>query len=458
MKWVPHNYQHLALEFTQSHPESGLFLRPGLGKTSISLSLIKRLKRQGQFKGALIIAPLRPAYLVWPAEVEKWDNFQSLSWCILHEKEKDEYFDEGRYDLYFMNPEGLPWLLRKLHNKRATSWPFDTLIIDESTKFKNPSSQRVKLLKKIAPKFKRRHLLTGTPAPKGLMDLFGQFLIMDGGKTFGTKIGSFRKKYFYKSGYMGHDWKMFPRSQEQIHRAIAPSIIQMRAEDYLELPQLVINKVLIELPPDAREAYNKIEKDFRVDFTEGRVTAMNAGVVSSKCRQIASGGVYLDGQEQTWKHVHLEKAKACADILEELQGNPALVAYEWRHDLDRLERSFGQGIPTIRGRMSMARTRAIEQQWNRGESSLLFGQHTAIALGLNLQGAGNTIIVHTLPWNFETWDQLICRIYRQGQKSKQVFVHALVARKTIDEAVWTSLQERNGVHISLFDALKEYWG
>jgi SNF2 family DNA or RNA helicase len=457
MKRIPRKFQERSKNFMRNHESSGLFLEPGLGKTSISLSLVKLLKQISETRGVLVIAPLRPAYLVWPAEVEKWDEFKHLSWCILHGNEKDEYFDEGGYDLYFMNPEGLPWLIRKLHGKRYTSWPFDCLIVDESTKFKNPSSQRVKLLKRIAPKFKRRHLLTGTPAPKGLMDLFGQFLIMDGGKTFGTKIGSFRKKYFYKSGYMGHDWKLFPRSAEQIHKAIAPSVLQMKAEDYLELPELIINKVPIELPPDAREAYNKIEKDFRIDFAEGRVTAMNAGVVSSKCRQIASGGVYLDGQEQTWKHVHLEKAKACADILEELQGNPALVAYEWRHDLDRLEKSFGQGIPTIRGRLSMSRTRAIEQRWNRGESPLLFGQHTAIALGLNLQGAGNTIIIHTLPWNYETFYQLIRRIYRQGQKSKQVFVHALVARKTIDEAVWTSLQERNGIHISLFDALKEYW-
>lgn len=451
-----HQYQRRAHDFIDDTPESGLFLEPGLGKTGISLDLIRTLKKRGGFKGALVITPLRPAYLVWPKEMRKWDDFKCLSYTILHGENKDANFEKKR-DVYIMNPEGLDWLLDKLHGKRRTSWPFNVLIVDESTKFKRTSTKRFGYLKQIAYKFDRRHILTGTPAPKGLLDLFGQFRIMDDGKTLGREITKFKKRYFYKSGFMGKELKPSPSGEKKLKALIAPKVVQMKAEDYLELPELIINKVFIELPKETRAHYNDMEKKFLLLFQEGKVTAANAGILSSKCRQIASGGVYLDAEEQTWKNLHFEKVKAAQDLVEELQGNPALLAYEFKHDLDRLQKTFGTGIPTIRSRMSMARTKQVEDKWNKGEIELLFGQHTTVALGLNLQESGNTMIVHTLPWSYETWYQLIRRIYRQGQKSKQVFVHVLLAKNTVDELVWKSLQEDNGTHVSLFDSLKDYW-
>jgi hypothetical protein len=456
-QWVPHDYQKRTIEFLFDHHESGAFLEPGLGKTSIFLELINLLKVEGGFRGALVIVPIRPMYLVWPKEMRKWANFRGLSYTILHGKEKDENFKKKR-DIYLINPEGLDWLLDRLYGMRRTHWPFNVLGVDESTKVKHPSSLRSKNVKAIAPKFDRRHLLTGTPAPKGLLDVFGQFLIMDGGKTFGTTITSYRKKYFYKSGFQGHKYAPFTYGIDRIHKAMAVRALTMKAEDYLELPELIINRHYIELPEGARSQYNELEKKLRLDFKEGRVTVANAGILSLKCRQMASGGIYLDGiDEQRWKNVHDEKSKACFDLVEEIQGNQALLAYEFRHDLDRLQKTFGASIPTIKSKMSMARTKQVEDRWNRGEIDLLFGQHTAVALGLNLQESGNRLIVHTLPWSYETWYQLVRRLYRQGQKSKKVFVDVILAKNTVDEDVWESLQVHNGTHISLFEALKRRW-
>jgi SNF2 family DNA or RNA helicase len=455
MRRKPHGYQTRAEDFLFDNLESGAFLEPGLGKTGISLALIKRLKAEGGFRGALVVAPLRPCYLVWPREMRKWKDFNSLSYTILHGKDKDANYLKKR-DVYIINPEGLDWLLDKLYNVRRDKWPFNVLIVDESTKFKHPGSQRSENLKSIAFKIKRKHLLTGTPAPNGLKDLFGQYLIMDEGKTFGTTKSGFEKRYFYKSGYMRKELKPLPRGQKEIYKAMESTAISMKAEDYLELPDLIINKIEIELPPRARVMYDKLHKELLLKFKDGKVTAANAGVLSSKCRQMACGGVYLDAEEKTWKNVHTAKTEACFDLVEQLQGNPALLAYEFKHDLDRLEKTFGKGIPAIKSRMSMSRTQAVESSWNKGEIPLLFGQHTSVALGLNLQDAGNTIIVHTLPWSYETWYQLIRRIYRQGQKNKKVFVHALVMKKTVEEVVWQSLTEDEGTHISLFQALGEY--
>lgn len=458
MKRKPRKYQQRGHDFIYDNPESGLFLEPGLGKTGISLHLCKTLKENQEMKGALIIAPLRPCYLVWPKEIRKWDEFKDLSHTVLHGTQKDSHFDGPKKDLYIMNPDGLPWLLRKLHGRRVTSWPFDVLIIDESTKFKRTQSKRFKNLKKIAFKFKRRHILTGTPAPRGLMDLFGQFLIMNEGKTFGKEITKFKSRYFYKTGYQGFEYKLYDGAKERIHKLMAPWVIQMKAEDYLELPELIINPLYVELPKSTREQYEKMEKILRLDFEEGRVTAVNAGILSSKCRQIACGGIYLDGEDQKWKNLHFEKAKAVEDLIDEFQGNQALVAYEFRHDLDRLTQTLGN-LPCIKGRMTISRMQEYEGKWNKGDIPVLLGQHTAIALGLNIQEGGNNLIIHTLPWSYETYYQLIRRLYRDGQKAKQVFVHVIMAKNCpVEQAVWKSLQGDEKTHLSLFDALKSYWG
>lgn len=452
MKLIPHPYQRRAKQFMYDNPYAGLFLAPGLGKTSISMSVIKRLIATGDIKACLVIAPLRPCYLVWPKEKDKWDQFNNMTVRVLHGPDKgDELLKPA--DVYVINPEGLSWLFGALKGRR--SWPFDMLIVDESTKFKHPDTKRFKILKAKLGKFKRRYILTGTPAANGLMDLFGQMYVMDEGNTLGKFITHYRKRYFYQAGFKGFEWKLQVGAEDLIHEAIAPRVIQMRAEDYLNLPELIINDVWVDLPPAAMVAYRKMEKILRSDFEAGRVTAANAAVCSSKCRQIASGGIYLDvGQEM--HQIHYAKAQAVAEIVEELSGNPVLIAYEFRHDLVRLKETLGN-VPHVGGKVTMSRTREIERGWNAGEYPILLGQPQTMATGLNLQESGSAIIWHTLTWNMENYDQFNRRVWRQGQKSKRVIVHRILARNTVDLVVASAISSKQLNQEALFDAITDYW-
>ena len=450
-RWVPHEYQKKAIRFLLERDYGGLFQEPGLGKTAETLAVLKRLKLRGKNKSALIIAPLRPCYLVWPKEIKKWGNFNSLSYCILHGKDKEL---KPGYDIYIINPDGLDWLFNTALY-RSRNWPFDILVVDESTKFKHTDTQRFKVLKPRLKKFSKRYILTGSPASNGLKDLFGQMWVMDLGQTFGTEKGKFEKRYFYKGGFKGKVLKPYPASADRIHRAIAPSVLQMSALDYLKMPEIIINDVFVELPPAARKAYNEMEEVLRVNFEAGRVTAANLAVSMGKCRQIASGGIYLDAGGS--HHVHQAKTEAVEELMEELSGNSALVAYEFHHDLDRLLKLFGKNTPHISGGVSMRRTVQIEKEWNEGEHTVLLVQPQSASLGLNLQGNCSCVIWHTLTYRYDDYDQLIRRVWRQGQKSKRVMVHRIIAKDTIDEVVSKTLESKGKGQQALFDSIQEYW-
>ena len=412
--------------------------------------MLKRLKLRGKTKAALVIAPLRPCYLVWPKEIDKWDNFD-FSYSILHGKTK--VLKPG-YDIYIINPEGLDWLFNTaLFRKR--DWPFDILIVDESHKFKHTNTQRFKVLKPRLKKFKKRFILTGSPASTGLKDLFGQMFVVDQGTTFGTEKGKFEKRFFYKGGYKGHVLKPYPASADRIHRLIAPSVLQMSAQDYLKMPEIVYNDVIVELPPAARKAYLNMEAVLRADFAAGRVTAANVAVAIGKCRQIASGGIYLDNGDT--HHIHTAKLDALEDLIEELSGQPALIAYEYHHDLERLRNLFGMDTPYIGQGVSMKKTVMIEQKWNDGEYDKLLVQPQSGSLGLNLQGNCACVIWHTLTHRYDDYDQLNRRIWRQGQKAKRVMVHRIIAKGTVDEVVSKALKAKGAGQQALYNSITEYW-
>lgn len=744
MKWLPRKFQRKSVNFCLDRKNAGLFLEPGLGKTSITYAVVKRLKLRGKNKAVLVITPLRPAYLTWPNEARKWENFHDLKVTILHGKEKDNRLWEPA-DVYIINPEGLKWLFGALKGKR--NWPFDVLFVDECfstgtlvsipggevpieslkvgdlvntdlgprpvldvstrkvqnlvqlrlssgrsirctkdhpfftdvgwvcagdlngrilldqekmsglwnlgqgievqdkdweresvllqilrsekeipglprisrvsfpkdvpyeegkplleqgktlgrgsqeksipelqiqkegvsissegeryrddsvriptstgyteqfsmelpdflgetakrlsyqlqgrlwesrnsgsdrsgrkfpqsnecqssrpkegpkisgirvvsvknnqsggmedvwnlkvagcprffaegvlvhncTKFKHSNTARFRLLKKKLYKFTRRYILTGSATANGLMDLFGQCYVMDEGETFGDSITHFKKTYFRKSGFMGFDWKLKKGADKKIHRKIAPKVLQMSAEDYLDLPELIFNDIWVNLPAPAMVEYKKMEKDLRADFVAGRVTAANAAIKTSKCRQIASGSVYIDGLQKTSAIVHTAKMDALVDLLEEMSGQPALIGYEFKHELEYLKKTLGRSTPSISGGVSMTATQKIERQWNRGELPLLLAQASAAALGLNLQECGNTVIWFTLTHKFDDYDQLIRRIWRQGQKSKSVIVHRILAKNTIDVAMAASLKVKDNDQRSFYKAINEYW-
>lgn len=448
--WKPHAYQRKAVKFMLQNSCAALFLDPGLGKTSITLESVKILKHEGMVDKVLIIAPLRVVYSVWPKEMAKWKNFEKMTISILHGKDKEKNLAKEA-DVYIINPEGLSWLL--VH-KDFKKMGFDMLVVDESSKFKSTSSKRFKTLRPILPSFNRRYILTGSPAPNGLLDLFGQIYILDLGAALGRYITNYRSRFFYPTGFGGYEWKLQDGAEDRIQKQIRPLVLRLDADDYLDLPELIINPVEVELDKKAWAIYKEMEDELIAAIEDGDVVAVNAAVATGKCSQIANGGIY-DGDGKPF-FIHDLKAQAVADIVDELNGTPALVAYEYGHDLDRLRKVLGSDTPYIGGGVTPAKAAGIETAWNRGEIPVLLGQPQSIAHGLNLQNAGNHVIWHSLTWNFENYDQFIRRVRRQGSKHKRVFVHHIIAKDTVDEIKLMALNRKFRTQKDLFDALNRF--
>ncbi len=483
--WKPHSYQKKAIKFLLEHAAAGLFLDPGLGKTSITLGAFKILKAKKVASRMLVIAPLRPATLVWPAEVEKWADFNGLKLVVLHGPKKEKLLDADA-DIFVINPEGLDWLFDVKKERRVTRGGaervevtvdlkkrfsrlgVDTLVVDEATKFKHSTSQRFKIIKLVLDEFDRRWALTGSPAAGGLMDLFGIMYIVDCGRALGQYITQYRNAYFNATGYGGYTWVPQPGAKERIFERIAPTVLRMDADDYLELPQVVSSVCPIILPEKVRRMYDELEDEFITELEEKglKILAPNTGASLIKCRQIANGGIYLDREidakgrkvgAREWVNLHDEKVQAAMDYRDEILGNQLLVTYDFEHDLDRLLLGFGKDTPYFGGGMSPKQAKEIEAAWNAGEIQLLLGQIQAIALGLNLQGSdAQHIFMHSLTYNYEDYDQLIRRLRRQGNKEKRIFVKHAVAKDTVDEAMLGTVKRKAGGQNEFFKYLKDY--
>ena len=475
--WTPHAYQKKAVKFLLEHAASVLFLDPGLGKTSITLAAIKILKKKKMVEKVLLIAPLRVCYNVWPKELEKWDDFKDLKIQLLHGPDKAEAL-KADADIYVINPEGLDWLLdaKKTKTKdgkikvevdvrRFKAFGFDALVIDELSKFKHTNTGRFKGLKHVLPTFSRRWGLTGSPAANSIMDLFAQCYVLDQGRTLGPYVTHFRSQYFVPNPHNAYDWVLREGADEEIYKRLAPLALRMAADDYLDMPQLIENRIRIQLPENVRRVYDQLEEDLITQLDQGLVTAATAGVASMKCRQVAAGGIYLNQDVQAlvklpkskreWVNLHTEKVDALADLVDELQGSPLLVAYDFGHDLDRIQEKLGREVPYIGGGVSPKRSKELEDLWNAGKLPVLLGHPQSIAFGLNLQEIGNHVAWHTLTWDYELFDQFIRRILRQGNKAKKVFNHLLIAEDTVDEVVFASLRRKKKGQNAFFEALKE---
>lgn len=476
-KWEPHAYMRKAVKFLLEHACAALFLDPGLGKTSITLAAITLLIRKKIINKVLIVAPLRVAGSTWPRELEKWTDFRGLRYVVLHGPKKDQLLQEDA-DIFIINFEGLEWLLNvtKTKNRKGKTnvavdvkkfkkLGFDTLVVDELSKLKNTQTVRFKAIKLVLHTFARRWGLTGSPAANGLLDLFGQTYVIDMGNALGQYITHYRMEYFVPNRD-GFNWDLAEGSEQRIYKALSPLVLRMSAEDYLDLPQEIPNNIFVDLPLAARKVYDELEKDLIAAIENGEVVAANSAVASGKCRQVASGGVYLSPDvtelikpkksEREWALLHHEKTDALVDLVEELQGSPILVAYDFGHDLERIREKFNADVPFIGGGVSLKRSKELEQQWNAGKLPYLFAHPSSIAHGLNLQEAGHHVAWYTLTWNYEDYDQFIKRVLRQGNTSERVFVHHFLARDTIDEyAVLPSLNRKRRGQNALFDGLKE---
>lgn len=406
----------------------------------------KILKQRGLINKALIIAPLRPVYKVWPDEIKKWGDFSEIRYTILHGSKKESALQTAA-DVYIINPEGLKWLFS---HKNLPEW--EVLIVDESTRFKDSSTQRFKVLKPFVQRFTRRWILTGTPAPNGLMDLFGQLYILDLGRSLGRFITHYREEFFVPSGYGGYDWKPRPNAFEEIVERISPLILQMSAEDYLSMPELIVRQVEVTLPPAARKIYNTLEEEFIASLEdETELIALNAASAGTKLRQIANGAVYTG--KETWSTLHDEKLDALEGLLEELNGHPVLLLYEFTHDHDRIMRRFGH-ITSIRNATPANFEKAIDL-FNVGRIPVLLGHPQSMGHGLNMQGACHHVIWFGMTWNLEHYGQAIARVWRQGQENEHVFVYHIVAKDTKDQDVSKVLSRKDRNQGNLQSALKE---
>jgi SNF2 family DNA or RNA helicase len=443
MKWAPKPYQVAALKFIFQNGGSGIFLDPGMGKTSTTLALISSIKE----RPVLIVAPIRPMYKVWPDEIRKWDDFSHLKWTILHGEDKDKRLQEVS-DIYLINPEGLKWFS---YMKGFEKLKPKVLIVDESTKFKDSSTSRFKLLKPHLSKFVRRHILTGEPAPNGYLDLFGQMYIADVGKSLGRFITHYRNQYFYASGYGGYSWVLRQGAKEEIQEAIRPSVMRLAAEDHLDMPELIINDIMIELDENSRRIYTEFEDDFLAEIGNAVVMSTNAAASGSKCRQVANGGVY--DETGFAHHIHDTKTVALVDLVEQLQGNPLLCFYEFKHDLERIKRAF-PSAPCLTG-MSGPKLDRVIDEFNAGAIPVLLAHPASAGHGLNLQGSCHHVCFYGLTWDLDLYHQSYKRVWRQGQSSNRVFVHRILAEKTLDQRVARVLRDKATNQSELLHSLKE---
>lgn len=435
-----HGYQETAVEFAKANKKAALILDMGLGKTAVTLTALQDLVRDFEAFKVLIVAPLRVARSTWPAEVEAWDHIALDYSLLLGSAKEREAAARSAAPLHIINVDNLVWLIDYWGDK----WPYDTLVLDESSLFKSHQTRRFKKLKTRLARLNRVLLLTGTPAPNSLLDLWPQMYLLDQGKRLLRTFSAYRNHYF-TSDYMGYNWTIRPGSHIEIHDKVADLCLRLDARDYLTLPERVDNRVHVELPVGKRANYQRLERDFLIRITEDdTITAANAGVLVGKLLQFANGAMYLENGD--WAKIHDAKLDALAEIVETSAGHPILVAYNYRSDLARLKQRFKFATELDKD------PRTIDR-WNRGETRMLLAHPQSAGHGLNLQAGGSIIVWFGLTWSLEQYQQFNARLHRQGQ-TQTVVVHHIVARGTVDETVLEVLANKDAGQGGLLNALR----
>lgn len=443
MKYIPYSYQEYALKFILNSKAAGIFLDCGLGKTVITLTAIAELMHNRfEISKALVIAPLRVAENVWDVEAKKWDHLKHLRVAkVLGSEKKRIQALASNADIYVINRENTKWLV----DYYKKDWPFDMLVLDELSSFKSHRAKRFKALRKVRPLCKRVVGLTGTPAPNGLIDLWAQVYLLDSGQRLGKTISGYRERYFLPDKRNQHvifSYKPKEGAEEAIYKKLSDICISMKNRDYLTLPERMDNILEINLPPKVLEQYRQLERDLLLPLLEGDIVAGSAAVLTNKLLQITGGAVYDEGKKV--QILHDEKLKALEDLVEAANGKPVLVYYNYRHELERIQKQF---------LCRVLDTAKDMEDWNKGEIPVMLAHPASAGHGLNLQNGGSTIIWFGLPWSLELYQQANARIHRQGQKNT-VVVHHLVAKETIDEDVMQVLAKKQAGQEALLQAVK----
>lgn len=450
MIFKPHEYQTRAINRVTDQPKVGLFLDMGLGKTVITLTAVKDLIEDFAVTRVLVIAPKRVAEDTWSREHEKWDHLRDLriSKVLGGPADRVKALKEDA-DVYVIGRDNVVWLVEHF----GRHWPFDMVVIDELSSFKNPQAKRFRALRKAIPAADRVVGLTGTPSPNGLMDLWAEVYLLDQGERLERTIGAYRELYFKPGASNGHVvYQWIPRrgSAEKIEQKLQDICVSMSAEDYLQLPDRIDNAIPVRLDPAEMAKYRQLEQEQILQLEDGQtVAALSAAAVMNKLLQMANGCVYTyDGACNEYAYIHSKKLEALQEIIEAAQ-EPVLVFYSYRHDLEAI-RDVIPDAEEITGQESIAR-------WNEGKIRVLLAHPASVGYGLNLQEGGHVIVWYGLTWSLELYQQANARLYRQGQ-AKPVIIHHLVAEGTVDEQVMKALQAKDTSQAALLAALKERSG
>ena len=452
-EFKPHRYQTECIRFIEDHPYCGLFLDMGLGKTVITLTAIQQLKYERWAVGrCLVIAPKMVAEATWGKERAKWLHLQGLRIeTILGKREKRVAALDKEADVYVINRDNVDWLVKQV----GLSWPFDTVVLDESSSFKNPKARRFRALRAVRPKIRRLIELTGTPAPHGLTDLWSQIYLLDGGKRLGRTISVYRDMYFLpdkRNGWQVWSYKLKPGADRANFDEISDICISMKAEDYLTLPDCITDEIPVKLDDKAQRAYKRLEKEQLLQISEDDwVTAGTAGVLTGKLLQLCNGAVY--DENGAVHELHACKLEAFMETLEQIH-EPVLAFYQFQHDRDRLLEILGRQTPELHVRVYEGAQ--DEADWNAGRIDVLLAHPASCGYGLNLQQGGHHVVWFGLTWNLEHFQQANKRLHRQGQ-SKPVFVHILAVQGGVDEDVIRSLGGKERTQDALLRALKARW-
>jgi len=450
LKFTPHEYQKSLIQSLKEQENFGLFAFPGSGKTVMALDAIFHHRKR-----TLIIAPLSILYATWCSEHEKWDFSKDLKTSLLHGKDKNANFHKDA-QVYLINPEGIPWLVEKI--KSTKRFPFKMLIVDESVKFKNPKAKRFKELKKILRTFENRYILCGNPIPNRFEDLWAQIQILDLGLSLGTSFYNFRNEFFYPTDYKRFNWELKPGAKDEIIQRICNLVSFVDVDSTLDLPDRMVVDIDLHLPLKVKKIYKEMEDELFTILdqeTEDSVLAQNRTSALMKCWQIANGFIYNYDEEdnRTTHNLHNELVEITKEKVEELQGQPILVAYHFNEDERRLKEAF----PKATFVEDSSQMQQIEKDWNAGKIEILITQIHRISHGVNLQyGPGRTIMFYSLTYNYDTYDQLIRRFERQGSEHSSVVVFRLVVKNTIHEAIIKTLESKGQMSSEFLQNLLSY--
>ena len=448
MQFIPHDYQKYTIDYMVSHPITAAILDMGLGKTVCTLTAIDKLiNDEFEVRKVLVVAPLRVARSTWPAEIEKWDHLKNLTYSVVlgNPKERIAALKKDA-DIYIINRENLPWLMEQ--DKKLLD--FDMAVLDELSSFK-AASQRTKAFIKFRPRLKRVVGLTGTPSSNGLMDLHYEFRCLDMGERLFQFIGRYRTAFFRPDRFNGnivYSYKALPGAEDEIYKRISDITISMKAIDHLKMPELIINEYPVILDEKERAKYDDMKNQLIIQLPEGEVTAANAAALSNKLSQMANGAVYTD--DENTMHIHDRKLEALEDIVESANGNPILVAYWYKHDLERIELL----LKKLKVNYSKIGSAESIEKGNKGEIAVGLIHPASAGHGLNLQSGGSTLVWFGLTWSLELYQQTNARLWRQGQSSKTVVVQHIIAKDSIDEKIMKALQQKDSTQNALIDAVR----